>query len=277
MGRPGKPIDPTESLTSCYGQKIRTLRESRGWSQGELGKKIGETKDGVSRLELGKQAPANGTGKLLDQVLQAGDYFETHAPLVRKEHAARVPESARSLIQSEREASRLRIYEPGLITGLFQIESYTRALALAGVRAREVDGVWSERCRRQAILDSESAPLIFAVMDEVAIRRPIGGPGVLKEQLAHLERLLERPNINIQIVPSDAGAYCGMTVGFTLVSFGFGTDDVAYVEGPVRGTGQFLHRPEVVQELRDMPDLIRASASSAAGSARTIRSIWESL
>ncbi|MFC5185389.1 helix-turn-helix domain-containing protein [Actinomadura harenae] len=277
MGRPGKPIDPTESLTLCYGKKIRTLRESRGWSQTELGRHIGETKDGVSKLELGKQSPGNGTGKLLDQVLDGGDYFESHAPLVRKEHAEKLPESARSLAQSEAEASHLRIYEPALITGLFQVEEYTRAIVLAGIRPDAVDEVWEERRRRQEILDSASAPLIFAVMDEGTLRRPVGGEVVLKTQLLHLEALLERPNITLQIVPSVTGAYPGLKVGFTLISFGACTDDVAYMEGAVRGTGQFLHQREVVGELHDVHDLIRASASSVVESARMIRDIRETL
>ncbi|MEV5568621.1 Scr1 family TA system antitoxin-like transcriptional regulator [Spirillospora sp. NPDC052269] len=276
MGRPGKPIDPTESLTSCYGKKIRTLREGRGWSQTELGKRIGETKDGVSKLELGKQAPWDGTGKLLDQALESGDYFETHAPLVRKEHAAKVPESARSLTQSEAEASHLRIYEPCRITGLFQTELYARAFVQASIRAQEVDDIWEDRRRRQQILESGATPRILAVMDETALRRPVGGPGVLKEQLAHLEKLVEHPRITIQIVPEVTGAYAGLTAGFTLVSFG-GADDVAYVEGPIGGAGQFLHEREVVGDLRDVHDLIRAAASSAVESARMIRDIRESL
>ncbi len=271
MGRPPKPIDPNESLTAFYGWKIRTLREQCGWTQAELGRKIALSGDAVSSLELGRSGPDDRTGELLDQTFGTETYFRDHAPLVRKE---RIPAPARSLAESEATARTIRIYEPCLITGLFQTEDYIRAKAETGPYASNVDEMVAQRLRRQEILDRKDPPRIWLVSDEAAIRRPIGGPKSFVEQLMRLEELARRPNVVVQIVAMATPAYAGLVSPFTIMSFAEGPD-VAYVEGP--NAGRFIDRPEMVAELMETYDLIRSAALSAAQSAELIKEIRESL
>lgn len=272
MGRPGNPINPEESLTAYYGWKIRKFREDRGWSQTELGKKIALSTDAVSKLELGKSAPDDRTGDLLDSTFGT-DYFRDHALLVRKE---RVPAAVRSLAQSEESAVKINIYEPHLITGLFQTEDYMRAIARAYLHADDVDAIVADRLARQQVLDRTPPPRILLVMDEEALRRPIGGPGVLQAQLAYLESLMESVTIAVQVVPTTVGAHAGLSAAFTLLSFA-DAQDVAYIEGPVRGTGQFLDQSSAVADLSHTYDLIRGLASPVTETAYLIREIRESL
>jgi transcriptional regulator with XRE-family HTH domain len=272
MGRPPKPIDPTESLTAFYGWKIRASREECGWTQSELGRKIALSGDAVSNLELGKSAPDNRTGELLDETFGTGTYFSDHGPLVRKE---RIPAPARSLAQSEEAARTIRIYEPILITGLFQTEAYIRAKVETGPYAGDVEEIVTQRLQRQEILERKNSPRIFLVTDEAALRRSIGGPKTFGEQLARLEQMMRRPNVIVQVVPATTAAYAGLAGAFTIMSFTQGPD-VAYVDGP-NSTGQFIDRPDMVGELMETYDLIRSAALSAAQSVDLIKEIRESL
>jgi transcriptional regulator with XRE-family HTH domain len=272
MGRPPKPIDPTDSLTAFYGWKVRTLREERGWTQVDLGKKIALGDDAVSKLELGKSAPDDRTGELLDATFGTGTYFKDHAPLVRKE---RIPGPARSLAQSEEAASSIRIYEPDVVTGLLQIEPYIRAKVEASIFADEVEEIVAERLRRQEILERKSPPRLVLILDEVALRRVIGGPEVLKSQLDRLEEAMARTNVTIQVVPVATGAYAGLSAGFTIMSF-IERPDVAFVDGP-NNTGQFIDRPDMVSGLIATYDLIRSAALPSAQTALLIKEIRESL
>jgi transcriptional regulator with XRE-family HTH domain len=272
MGRPPKPIDPAESLTAFYGWKIRTLREERGWTQAELGKKIALSGDAVSNLELGKSAPDDRTGELLDETFGTGTYFRDHAPLVRKE---RIPAPARSLAQSDEAARTIRIYEPALITGLFQIEAYIRAKVETGPYADDVDEIVAQRLRRQEILKRASPPRVLVVTDEAALRRPIGGREVFKVQLQRLEEAMRHRNITIQAVPLETATNAGLTGAFTIMSFVEG-HDVAFVAGPTN-TGQFIDQPDTVAVLMETYDLIRSAALSSDQTVDLIRSIRESL
>lgn len=272
MGRPPKPIDPATSLTAFYGWKIRTLREQRGWTQAELGKKIALSGDAVSNLELGKSAPDDRTGELLDETFRTDTYFRDHAPLVRKD---RIPAPARNLAQSEESARTIRIYEPCLVTGLFQTEAYTRAKVETGPYAGNVDEIVAQRLQRQQVLERKNPPRVLLVSDEAALRRSMGGPNVFREQLARLEQMALRPNVIIQVVPSATAAYAGLAGAFTLMSFAQGPD-VAYVDGP-NSTGQFIDEPDIVAELMETYDLIRSAALSAPQSADLIKEIRESL
>ncbi|MGI8331844.1 helix-turn-helix domain-containing protein [Actinomadura scrupuli] len=260
-------------MTAFYGWKVRTLREERGgWTQVDLGKKIALGDDAVSKLELGKSAPDDRTGELLDTTFDTGTYFTELAPLVRKE---RIPGPARSLAQSEAVANIIRIYEPSLITGLFQTEAYIRAKAETGPYADDVDEIVAQRLRRQEILKRKDPPRIVLITDEVALRRGIGGPEAFKAQLEHLEEATRQRNITIQVVPVTTTAYAGLAGAFTIMSF-IEDPDVAFVDG-ANSNGQFIDRPDMVAGLMETYDLIRSAALPAAQSAHLIKEIRESL
>jgi transcriptional regulator with XRE-family HTH domain len=155
MGRSPKPIDPSESLSALVGWKIRSLRESRGWTQPELGSRISCTGDHVSKLELGTRAPDLRVAELLDATFGTAPYFKEHQPVLAKD---RIPGPARNLADHEETAATIQVYVPMLIPGLLQTEEYARAVVLAGPNADGVDEIVAERMRRQSILDRKNPP-----------------------------------------------------------------------------------------------------------------------
>jgi transcriptional regulator with XRE-family HTH domain len=272
MARRPKDIDPTESTAALFGAKMREMRLDRGWSPDDLGHEIGCTGDHVSRIELGKRVPDDKIAAGLDRVFGTGTYFQDLQPLVAKEH---LREDVRSLAEHEGLASKLYVYEPSLITGLCQTPEYIRTLVLVGVYADEEGEIVAARLRRQRILDREVPPWLVIFLDEVTLRRKIGGAQVMLPQLDRLQELNNRPHITIQIIPASRGAYTGLSTGCTLMTFPEGSD-AAYMDGWV-GTGRMIHEQATLERIHKTFDLVRAAALPAAETDRLIEEAREAL
>ncbi|WP_280718163.1 DUF5753 domain-containing protein [Kitasatospora sp. MAP5-34] len=106
----------------------------------------------------------------------------------------------------ESKAAELRLFELGVIPGLFQTPAYAAAIASAAVQRGAVTQDQADErlaflAARQRLLEQSPAPLVHAVLDESCLRRPIGGRVVLTEQFQHLELLAARPQVIIQVAP----------------------------------------------------------------------------
>lgn len=124
-----------------------------------------------------------------------------------------------NLIALEAEASRIRTCESLLVPGLLQTEDYARAI-VRGARPlpeHEVEQRVKIRTERQRVLGRVNPPKLWAIVDEAAVRRSVGGPAVMREQLRHLLAVTEDPNITLQIVPFAAGAHAGMDGPFVIL------------------------------------------------------------
>ncbi len=271
MGRPPNPIDPNGSFAEHYGWKIRTLREERGWSLEELAEKLVCSPSHLSRLERALKSPDRQIARLLDTTFGT-TYFSEHWLLAARD---RLSAPARSLAEHEAEARIVRAYMPTLVVGPLQTEDYARAIVKAGAYRADVDVIVAERMRRQAVLGRENGPRIHAVMDEMALRRRIGGPDVLRAQLDRLLEEMTRPNVTIQAVPADIGEYPGLPGGFELLSLAEGPD-VAYVEGTT-GMGRMVEDPAAIAAIHETYDLVRAVALPVNITAQLIKEIRDTL
>ena len=121
--------------------------------------------------------------------------------------------------RTKQNAVRIRTWEPLLVPGLLQTEQY--AWAIIGARwPDDPDGVQRRvmaRMARRTLLSKPDAPDLIAVMDEAALRRPIGGAEVMRDQLHELLR--PRANVTIRVVPYAAGAHPGLEGSFVLLDF----------------------------------------------------------
>jgi transcriptional regulator with XRE-family HTH domain len=135
----------------------------------------------------------------------------------------------------ESAASEIRIYEVSLIPELLQTEDYARAVIRSGLMSRP--GEDAERqvalrmARQPAITRDDDPPKVWAVLDEAALRRQVGGPGVMQLQLEHLLAQAALPNVAIQVIPFGGGAHPAMGRPFIILVFPERVDtDVVYLE-----------------------------------------------
>ena len=137
----------------------------------------------------------------------------------------------------EAEAASISQYESDIVPGLLQVEGYARAIFQAGdppLDTSAIEGRLQARIRRQALLDRDDAPLLHCILDEGALRRPIGGPAVMHAQLARIISAAGLPKVTFQVIPFAVGAHPGLDSNFVILEIAEPTvNDVVYVEGAV--------------------------------------------
>jgi hypothetical protein len=164
----------------------------------------------------------------------------------------------------EAAASLIRTYKVQFVPDLLQTEDYARAVASMGPDVTSPDVVERRvelRMARQAALQRPGGPRLRAVVDEAALRRPIGGASLLRAQLAALIEAVERPNITLQVVPFDRSGHVGASGGFTILQFSEPeVPDIVYLE-QLTGARYVDKRDEVDQYLEAMDSLGSYAAS----------------
>jgi transcriptional regulator with XRE-family HTH domain len=130
-----------------------------------------------------------------------------------------LPRGFSLMVRLEPSAETIAEYEPELIPSLMQTRSYVESLFSVRQDDQDVQPLIDMRIHRQAIWDSEDAPRFDVVLNEAVLRRPIGGPSVMAEQLARVLELSERDNMSVRILPFRAGAYLGIGTPFLLLTF----------------------------------------------------------
>jgi hypothetical protein len=161
------------------------------------------------------------------------------------------------------------------VPGLLQTEDYTRATIranLPGATEDDAEQLVRVRQARQDALARENPLQLWAIVDEGALRRPVGGPSVMAHQLAHLAEAASRPHIVLQVVPFKVGAHPGQAGAFAVLRFGEPSEiDVVYVEG--QGSGLFLEGDTDVRRFTRIFEHLRALAMPPADSVSLITDV----
>ncbi|WP_074993394.1 helix-turn-helix domain-containing protein [Streptomyces prasinopilosus] len=236
-GRPGPPedTDGLVDLNRAVGRQVKLLRERAGMTQKELGDRLGYGEDLVSSLERGRRTPQPEFLDAADDLLDAGGLLKaTKEDVARAKARARVRHPAwfRDYARLEAEAVEVNFYNNHDIPGLFQTERRTRALYEMRKPLLEEETIEqrvASRMDRQGILTQGPPPMVTAVIEEVVLRRPIGGPEVHKEQLNRLLELGRLRTVELQVMPTDRTEHAGMGGPFTLLT-PKGKPQVGYTE-----------------------------------------------
>jgi len=172
----------------------------------------------------------------------------------------------------EAAADRIRSYEAQCVPGLLQTADYARSMIAAvhtGRPRQEVDDRVHVRLGRQALLTQEDPVQFWCVLDEAALRRPVGGREVMRCQLEHLVRESARPNVTLQVLPMAAGEHPGMEGSFVIMSFPDAADpDTVYVT--IATGGVFQEKPDDVSRYEIIFDRLQKMALSSAESTELI-------
>ncbi len=202
-----KELDPDSSPQAAFGARLRRLREELGWTQEELAEQMGYSSTHISSVETGRKLPTFRLARSADKALGTGDMFER---AWRKVRHAGLLEGFPQFVDHEAQAQEIRLYEVGIIPGLLQTPDYATVLAQSAVKRGAItDDQAEERvtliAERQATLERTPSPLVFVVLDESCLRRPIGEPAVMDAQLARLIEFAELPNTVLQVAPFAMG------------------------------------------------------------------------
>ncbi|MBG6063723.1 helix-turn-helix domain-containing protein [Micromonospora ureilytica] len=262
----------SSSMLEHFAEELRLARAANGMSQAALAEALSYSGALVAKVETSERRPSLDFARRCDAVFGADGRFERIQRRISRE--AVVP-WFRDWAGIEQETTALRWFEPLYVPGLVQTEDYARAiLAGAGLfAADEVEQQVTARLDRQGVLTRDRPPLLSVVVDEYVLRRHIGGPEVMREQLRHLVKLGSAlPRVRIQVVPLSAGAYAGLDGPFVIATAATG-EDVVFLDG--QRHGQVIDRVEYVRQMVEVWESIRGEALSQQQSLDLIAEVAE--
>jgi hypothetical protein len=178
-------------------------------------------------------------------------------------------------VEIERETASLRTWEPMIVPGLLQTAEYAWEVLRAGRpddTDERIEQHVSARMERQAVLARQNAPFLWAVVDEAALRRPVGEAKVMPGQLARLMEAARNPRIKILVVPLSVGAHVGLAGHFVIAGFD-DAPDIVYLETAARG--QITDQPDVIKACSLVFDTLRAEALPPKASLGLISEVME--
>jgi transcriptional regulator with XRE-family HTH domain len=268
-------IDPEESAAARFAYELRRNRLAAGLTQGQIGRRIGFSESMIGMVETLRRDPTEGFARLCDRAfgldgVMLGLYLEAWPPLPP------VPEHFRDWAAEELRATALRLWDPLLVPGLFQTEAYARWIieCAPGITTEEIDQRVAGRMQRKRTLSRDESPMVWSVIDEGVLHRPVGSRQVVREQLEYLMEIARHPKVTIQIVPYGAKAGAGLLGAFGIAEMR-GVPYTVYVEGQPHG--RTLSDRSLIAKLVNRYDAIRGEAHSQPMSLKVIEEavrIW---
>ncbi|MFC0600230.1 helix-turn-helix domain-containing protein [Streptomyces palmae] len=267
-----KELDPDESPGARFGQRLRALRDERGWTQDELGDRMGFSGTHISAVETGRRPPTPHFSASADRVFGTGDQLSRQGRAARN---SAILEGFPEFVTHEVRAAEIRLFELGIIPGLLQTPDYAAAITAGAVRRGAITEQQAEErlsllARRQASLERTPRPMIFAVLDESCIRRQVGGPAVMAAQLEWLVAFAELPSTVLQVAPYELGERRAFDLPVHLLTLP-DRAQLAYAESAQQGR---LERDmRLVQPLLTAYHQLQAEALSQAASVDMIKQL----
>jgi hypothetical protein len=272
-------------LRMLLGSQLRRLREAASITPEQAGYEIRASRSKISRMETGRVGfKARDVADLL-VLYGVGDEQERSRFLDLVERSGRadwwtrysdiLPDWFENYLGLESASSTIRTFEIQFVHGLFQTEDYAQAVTRLGHQAAptvEIERRVGLRVKRQDLLTRANPPRIWSVMDEAVLRRPVGGPAVMRAQLHHLIEVARMPQVTLQVVPFARGGHAGAGGSFTVLRFEEQfLPDVVYIE---QLTGAvYLEQRGDVEHYLEVMDQLSGEALTPVATARFIEQV----
>ncbi|MCX2925266.1 helix-turn-helix domain-containing protein [Streptomyces sp. NEAU-W12] len=263
------------------GAMLRKLRARKGMTLEEAGRLVGVSKATVSRYETQAGPVKWIVVDALCREYGAADAEREAVVRLAKDakqqgwwssFADSIPESMNLLLTLEDEAVREDHFSCVYVPGLLQTRAYSTALQKANeipLEQAEIERLVDIRMKRQEILTRPKPPRLWAILDESVIRRVVGSPEAMKEQLDRLLEANESPHITLQILPFSKGAHSAALGSFVILGGTESALDVVYVDFH---TGSlFLEQEEELERYRLAFEYLRAQALDMEASSALIQ------
>jgi transcriptional regulator with XRE-family HTH domain len=274
--------DRAGTPAGVFGAELRFYRTRAGLSQKDLAARANVSHDVISKIETGERPPAEDFPPRLDAVPE----LDTRGALTRlwdhlkKGQKQRLYGWFQEWADIEAQATVLRWYEPLVVPGLLQTEDYARGVLKSGAIGQtspeDIERHVALRMQRQELLTRPDAPRFWAVMDETALRRPVGGPEVMRAQIDRLLEATKLPHVTLQVAPFVNGPHPGTYGPFVLFRFAMSElPDMVYSEY-LTGAVYLDARTEVATHLEVM-DRMAAQAATAQRTKEILRDLRKEL
>jgi hypothetical protein len=273
-GAGGAPVGGPTVLRILLGAHLRRLREHAGISREDAGYHIRASGSKISRMELGRVSfkERDVIDLLAFYGISDGQERDSLIQLTREANATpwwqkyqdAAPDWFGLYVGLEEAAQLIREYEVQFVPGLLQTEDYARAVVLQGAPGLEPDEVERRvalRLGRQKLLTRDNPPRLWAIVDEAALRRPMGGRDVLAGQIQRLMDLVSEPNITLQVMPFKYGGHAAEGGAFHIMRFPEADlPDMVYVEYLTGAL--YIEKPEEVERYAAVMERLSVAGTS---------------
>jgi hypothetical protein len=269
--QPADTLGPTV-LRMLLGSQLHHLRETAGLTPDQAGYEIRASRSKISRMENGRVGfKERDVADLL--TLYGVTDADQRAAVLSLARQANTPgwwsryndvlaDWFEAYLGLEAAASVIRTFELQFVHGLFQTEAYARAVTLLGhnaAQAEQIDHRVNLRLKRQDMLTGPESPQVWSVIDEAALRRPVGNRAVMRAQLDHLLEVAELPRVTIQVMPFARGGHAAASGQFTILRFAEQElPDVVYIEQLT--SALYLEKREDVDHYMEVMDHLSIQA-----------------
>jgi transcriptional regulator with XRE-family HTH domain len=269
-----RDLDPGMSPLHWFGAEFRLAREAAGLTQSQFGATVPCDNSVVSKVEAGLLNP---TDRFLAAIVESLPHLDW---LVRFYHDSQkwggepFPRWFEDWLHREEEATTLRIWQPLIVPGLLQTAEYARALFVAqqtDIRDETIDQLIAARLGRQRIFDKPDRPNLLIVLDELVLRRLIGTPKTMYDQLLQAADMSMRSYITVQVVPASTGAHAGVDGGFMIATVE-GKPDLMHIDAV---EGQTIEKSAQVRNASIAFDRVRGDALPRGASRDLILKVAE--
>ena len=271
------------------GTQLRRLREAKGITREDAGYRIRASESKISRMELGRVGFKERDVVDLLEMYGVGDDAERESlvALARgantagwwHQYADVLPEWFQTYVGLEEAASVLRVYEVQFVPGLLQTPSYARAVitqGMPGAPEEEIQRRVNMRITRQDLLTKQNGPRLWAVVDEAALRRPVGSREVFRSQLEQLIEATQNVRITLQVTPFRAGGHAAEAGAFTIMRFPEeDLPDVVYLEQLT--SALYLDKREDVERYSEVMERLSVESEPPERTADLLRDMLRDL
>jgi transcriptional regulator with XRE-family HTH domain len=273
-------------LRILLGSQLRMLREVKGITREEAGYAIRASGSKISRIELGRVSfkerdvtdllrlygvDEDEAATLVELAIQANSPGWWH------KYGDVLPDWFQVYVGLEEAASLIRLYEVQFVPGLLQTADYARAvvqLGQPGAAPEEIERRISLRLGRQELLSKPGGPRLWAIVDEAALRRPIGGKEVMRAQLVQLLEATEQPQVTLQVMPFKSGGHAAEAGAFTIMRFPEpDLPDVVYLEQLT--SALYLDKRDDVEKYTEVMERLSVEAESPERSVHILSGMLE--
>jgi transcriptional regulator with XRE-family HTH domain len=271
------------------GARLRRLRTDLGLSRDEAAQAIRASEWKIHRLENGQVGFKDrdivdllGLYQVTDPT-EVAEFLtlarEANTPGWWQHYGDVLPSWFRTYVDLEQAATLIRTYEGQFVPGLLQTDDYMRAVVRGAhleESAEEVGRRVRLRMARQILLTRQDPPRLWAVVDEAALRRPVGGREVMRGQLERLIDAAKLPNVTLQILPFAVGAHAAMGSAFSILRFADRElPDVVYLEHLTNAV--YLDRRNEVERYLDAMELLCVDSEPPARTVELLERILHEL
>ncbi|GGP91409.1 helix-turn-helix domain-containing protein [Streptomyces roseolilacinus] len=258
---PGWEVDPDDesgaAVVATVGRQLKLRREAAGLRAAEFGRLIGYGEDLVYKVEAGKRIPRPEYLDKADRALKAGGLI---AAMKRDVEEVRYPKKVRELAKLEARAVEIGVYASHGIHGLLQTEGHARVLLETRqppYSRDEVERGVAGRMARRSVFDRTPSPSLSFVLEEAALRRPIGGRMEWHRQLERLLEIGQLRSVSLQVMLTNVEIHPGLGGGIEVLKF---VDGTAIGRSDGAFNGRVVSDPKQMQILELRYGTIRAQA-----------------